>query len=182
MNSLWVSPFLGEIGMATSLTHARVRELLNYNPKTGRFTWRVDRPGRQARKAGSIAGTLTKTGYRQICIDRRLYRSAPLAFFWMSGRWPKRHMDHINVNPSDDRWSNLREANESQNGANMRPQRKKTVPLKGVRWDKSRGRYITSIKINYRCINLGRFDDPEKAHAAYIAAARKYFGKFARAE
>jgi hypothetical protein len=31
-------------------------------------------------------------------------------------------------------------------------------------------------------IQLGRFSTPQAAHAAYVAAARKLFGEFARAE
>lgn len=43
------------------------------------------------------------------------------------------------------------------------------------------GKYQAQIKVNYRSIYLGLFPTARAAHAAYIAAARKYFGEFARA-
>lgn len=160
------------------LTEARLRELFDYNPATGEFIRRVSRRGRNCR-AGDQAGTIHRRGFRQIHIDRKFYPAARLAVLWMIGRWPQRLVDHINLNPSDDRWSNLREANHSQNGANSRDRPSK-IPFKGVTWDRNRGKYAARIRVNYRTINLGRFDNAETAHAAYVAAAEKHFGEFAR--
>jgi hypothetical protein len=54
-------------------------------------------------------------------------------------------------------------------------------PLKGVRLDKRNGYYYAQIGINGRNTTLpGRYDTAKEAHTVYIAAARKYFGKFAR--
>ena len=88
--------------------------------------------------------------------------------------------DHINNDPSDDRWSNLREATASQNGANKRAQSNKMYSnLKGVTWQA--GRYLAQIGVDGQNIYLGRFDRAEDAHAAYVVAAKKYFAEFARA-
>jgi hypothetical protein len=38
------------------------------------------------------------------------------------------------------------------------------------------------IKVNKKHIHLGYFVDPKAAHDAYIKAAIKYFGEFARTE
>src|SRR5262245_14670047 len=103
--------------MSSLLTAARLRKLLHYDPRTGVFTWLVDRRGRFARK-GAKAGTISGNGYCQICIDCRLYLSSRLVIFWMTGKWPKRFVDHINGNKADNRWCNLREASPSQNGGN----------------------------------------------------------------
>jgi hypothetical protein len=97
----------------------------------------------------------------------------------MTGKWPRKLVDHRNCINSDDRWRNLRPANHSQNGANSHD-RPSLVPLKGVTWDRNRNKYAARIRVNYRTINLGRFDQPEAAHAAYVAAADKHFGEFAR--
>lgn len=96
----------------------------------------------------------------------------------MTGRWSKKFIDHINGIKDDNRWCNLREANQSENIANSKRKIKKLVPLKGV--SKLKKYYVAQIKVNYCPIWLGSFDSPKQAHEAYKKAARKYFGKFAR--
>jgi hypothetical protein len=68
-------------------------------------------------------------------------------------------------------------ATQSQQNANRRGHPNK---LKGVTWHKAMMRYMAQIRVNYRTIYLGYFDRAEDAHAAYVAAAQKYFGEFAR--
>lgn len=165
-----------------TLTAARLREILSYNPNTGVFTWRVDkfrrRGGGNAHK-DTRAGTINN-GYQRIKIDGVIYRAGRLAVLWMTGSFPSGDVDHKNLNRSDDRWINLRQATRSQNRANSRAQKGKVVPLKGVSWDKKRQKYCAYIRADDRTINLGRYDRAEDAHAAYVAAASKYFGQFAR--
>jgi hypothetical protein len=163
-----------------ALSQARLKQLLDYDPATGHFTWRVARQGHA--RAGMRAGTIKKEkNHRQIKIDQVIYMAGPLTVLYMTGRWPKTLVDHANGIADDDRWSNIREANHSQNGANSRQWKHKKLP-KGVTWDKNRSRYMAKIRVNYRWINLGRFDTTEEAHAAYLIAARKYFREFARAK
>lgn|SRR5215471_945547 len=166
--------------MARLLTAKRLRELLSYNPRTGVFTWRITGWGPYIRP-GAIAGASRKDGRCVIRIDQQLYLGSRLAFLWMTGSFPRQSLDHINGNPSDDRWRNLREANHSQNGGNQRVQTHKLYsPLKGVTCDKRDGIYQAAIWFQQRRIHLGRFRTPEDAHLAYRKAARKYFGEFAR--
>lgn len=161
------------------LTQAQVKELLRYDPKTGLFKWRIDQ--HRSLKAGTIAGGPTFQGRTAIGINGRIYFASRLAVLWMTGAWPAFTVDHRNGDPSDDRWSNLRIATLSQNHQNRRVSNKRKLP-KGVSWEKQTCRYKASICVNYRRITLGRFDIPEEAHAAYMAAAKKYFGEFARAK
>jgi hypothetical protein len=167
----------------TSITHARLRKLLDYDPKTGHLTWR-DRNKRVGRggmtRAGRIAGCINGSGKRCIGISGKIYLASRLAFFWMTSRWPRAQMDHINSNRGDNRWSNLREATSHQNNANRQIRKKKRVPFKGVRWHKINGNYQAQITVKGRYIHLGVFETPEEAHTAYRAAARKHFGRFAR--
>jgi hypothetical protein len=165
--------------MKASITHARLRELLDYDPETGRFVWRVTGKGKGKRK-GAIAGYVAKRGYRLISVDGRIYYAGPLAFFWVNGFWRKGEMDHANRVRDDDRLTNLRLATHSQNMANGGTQTKQRSLPKGVWWDKQTSRFRAAITVNYQHVHLGRFDRAEDAHAAYVAAAQKYFGEFAR--
>lgn len=159
------------------LTAKRLRKLLHYNPRTGQFLWLIDRP---PIKKGRQAGTITFDGYRQIVIDDVCHRASRLAFLYMTGQWPKNMVDHRNTVRDDDRWRNLREATRAQNGANMRDRLSK-VSLKGVSKHTKDGKFQAFIGVNCRRIYLGRFDRAEDAHAAYIVAAKRHFGNFARA-
>jgi hypothetical protein len=165
------------------LTAARLRSLLDYNPRTGVFTWRINGRGRYMR-TGTRAGTIRKDGYRQICVDRVIYLSGRLAWLYMTDRLPHQLIDHENRKRADDRWKNLREANYSQNGANSKG--RNTLGIKGVIFIPPKGTqrlskpYHARIKVNYRFLHLGSFKTAREAHAAYIAAAHKYFGTFAR--
>ena len=162
--------------MALSL--ARLRELLNYDPETGRFTWRVN--GNNGIRKGAIAGCLDQTSGRfRICIDRKLHHASRLAVLWMTGEYPPQNVDHANCNPADNRWINLRPASQSQNLGNMRRPKHNTSGYKGVTWQA--GKYIAKLGRRNFYLYLGRFDRAEDAHAAYVAAAKKYFGEFARA-
>jgi hypothetical protein len=81
------------------LTAERLREVLNYNPGTGVFTWRVQ-TGRRA-PVGAIAGCITWYGYIAIKIDCCRHLAHRLAWFYVTGAWPKDQIDHINGNRSD---------------------------------------------------------------------------------
>lgn len=114
-------------------------------------------------------------------VDGRLYLGHRVAHLYMTGEWPTALVDHKDRATSDLRWDNLRPASKSQNGANMAGRSKRPGALKGACWDRSRGRWRASIEVNYKKIFLGRFETAEEAHSAYVDAAQKYFGEFARA-
>ena len=105
-----------------------------------------------------------------------MFRAARLAWFWMTATWPDSGIDHRNGIPSDDSWINLRQATQTQNNGNSRIRRNHAVGLKGVSFSKFTGRYKAHIGSK----QIGRFDTAEEAHAAYVAAAKKYFSEFAR--
>jgi hypothetical protein len=162
------------------LTAERLREVLSYNPETGAFTWLVSTSNRI--RVGDVAGSVRPDGYRKICVDGRQYLAHRLAYLYVTGEWPAEYLDHINGNPGDDRWANLRSATGTQNSANKRKQRNNTSGFKGVlRHAARKKQWQARIGINGHGKCLGYFDTPENAHAAYVAAAVKRFGEFARA-
>ncbi len=161
----------------SSLTHKRLREVLNYDPLTGIFTWCGSKPGSQGRTvAGSTSGT-----YVRITVDDVSYRAHRLAWFWMTGSWPKEFMDHVDLNKHNNAWSNLREATKSQNHANRPALSTNKSGIKGAYFDPVRRDWQSAIRKDGKTVALGHFRTANEAHAAYCSAAKKLFGEFARA-
>lgn len=163
-----------------SLSYDRLRELLHYDPETGQFVWRVSPSAKVA--AGALAGGPNKAGYITIGIGGRRYKAHRLAWLYMTGEWPAEQIDHVNTVRDDNRWANLREATHIQNQRNRRSVEGKSVPFKGVRWNKSRSCYYASIRVNRKVICLPQRRTAEEAYNDYVAAASKYFGEFARVD
>lgn len=88
-------------------------------------------------------------------------------------------VDHRNGNPLDNRRENLRLATRSENGRNRRLSTASTSGYKGVSLHKRSGKWHAAIKINGRIKNLGYFDTPEQAYAAYCESALELHGEFA---
>jgi hypothetical protein len=158
-----------------------IRELLNYDPQTGIFTWRPRGISSfDAREAGTVAGGGNGNGYSSITLRGHggRYYAHHLAWLHFHGQWPSGVIDHINMNRADNRIANLRVANETQNRANTGRRRHNTSGFKGV--SNCDGRWRAKIGVNRKSIHLGTFNTPEAAHEAYMAAARRHFGEFAR--
>jgi hypothetical protein len=155
-----------------------LRELLDYDSATGEFRWR-ERMSR-AVHAGDVAGTMDIDRYRRIMIRGTQYRAHQLAWLYMTGEWCSMVIDHRDGDPSNNRWDNLRRATKSQNSANRGLNRNNSCGLKGVSCEG--GRWRAGIYKDGRRHHLGSFATPQAAHAAYVAAARRLFGEFARSE
>ena len=169
------------------LTVERLRELLDYDPLTGLFTWRVKRKGTLG--IGSVAGCHdchqypSGSRYWKIGIDYRRHKRSRLAWLYVYDEWPNGELDHIDGNEGNDAIANLRQATRLQNSQNTRGRKHSRAKLKGVRWMSKPGltkpwnARITDDKIE-RC--LGYFATKCEAAEAYDAAAVRFHGAFAR--
>lgn len=153
------------------LTADRLREVLNYSPDTGKFTWAITRRGC---KKGSVAGCKMKHGYIAIRVDNVLHTAHRLAWLHVNGKWPDKQIDHINRDRADNRAANLREVTNAENAQNQRLRKNKSG-FTGVR--KENSKWLAEIKVAYKPIRIGLFDTPEAAHEAYILAKRKFHVK-----
>ena len=166
-----------------------VREAISYKPALATFVWRK-RPRRHFSTnqgwrtfnnqfAGMPAGYIASDGRRTIRINNILIQASRIAWVIMTGVDPgDREIDHVDTDPSNDRWSNLRLATHRQNMNNKRRRCDNKSGFKGV-WKKG-GRYVSQIKAGGITYHLGTYDTPEEAHAAYCEASARLHGKFGR--
>jgi hypothetical protein len=156
--------------------HRELQRRFSYDPATGRFTKKL---GGHGRHIGDQVGGVNCLGRMKIYFDGKQHSASRLAFFYMTGSWPKYQIDHINRDTLDDRWINLREATGSQNNANKRVYHKpNSTGYKGVKLRAS-GKFQAEICVLGKQYNQGHFDTAEKAALAYDQAAKKHFGEFA---
>lgn len=165
---------------SSGLAQSLLTEVLNYDPETGVFTRKIARSNNH--KAGDVAGYVSKKdGYRHIWVGERTYSAARLAWLYMTGEWPQHTVDHIDLNRTNDCWSNLRAATQAQNVANRGKPKSNKTGFKGVSRLKN-GRFYACIKFKGKCRNLGNYATAEEASEAYAKAITSVYGEFARTE
>lgn len=154
-----------------NLNLEEIRRLYHYNPDTGHLTYKV---ASAMMRVGDRAGCpdYTNSRNRRITYKKKCYLEHRIIWFWVTGIWPDKLIDHVNGNPLDNRWLNLRLATHSQNGHNKKVTKSNSTGVKGVSKSKN-GKFKATI-------NLGSFNTVEEAKVVYDEAARKLHGEFFR--
>jgi len=148
------------------LTQDRLKELLDYDPETGEFVWKISKRGI---RAGSVAGTLKPIGYICIRVDGKLYRAHRLAWLYTYGYFPENQIDHLNGIRDDNRITNLREVSQFCNMQNQKTRSDNTSGFPGVCWRKQRRKWKAQIQIQGKRYGLGYYDTAlDAALARYI--------------
>lgn len=145
------------------LTHETLLRKAKYDPDTG--VWISLRTGKRL-------GIQKSDGYWIVKVDSVKYRSARLAWFYMTGNWPKEYVDHINRIRNDDRWINIREATAKENRANSNapppPRRlvKEGIFYGGDVWFRAeRNKWRARVRKDNRRYCVGHFNTEEEAWA-----------------
>ena len=128
----------------------------SYNPFTGALHRRDnDRP---------LKGNRCNRSHQLSIHGSSRHPYGVVVFAWIHGRWPIQglEIDHIDRNPFNQRWSNLREVTRRQNMQNTRRSRGGTIQGK-LSWN-------ATIQVNGQTIRLGPFSTEWEARAAYISA------------
>lgn len=125
-----------------------LNELFDYNPSTGDIVWKVSR---SRYRAGDIAGHIDIGGYVIIGVNKRHERAHAIAWEIYYGEKPdpRKEIDHINHNKSDNRISNLRLVTRSENQRNQSRNTRNKSGVTNVYTCKATGRwkvYITNPK------------------------------------
>ena len=182
-----------EMAKVDFITPEILRQLLRYEPETGRLFWK-ERPlsdFKNSRLCNSwnkkYSGKESFTadngkGYRCSFVFKIPMKAHRVAWAVYYGEWPKGHIDHINGVKSDNAISNLRVATAAENQWNVPRKTESLSGFKGVNWSKIRSQWRARISVNGKSVWLGYFESAEDAHAAYCEAAKKYHGEFARTE
>lgn len=152
----------------STLDFTRLRELLDYNPTTGIFTWRHT----VSNRVGGTRAGADNRGYQQIKIDRKLYQAHRLAWCYVYGSWPPHMIDHINGIKHDNRVINLRLATNQENQQNRRTPQGGN-PYIGVSWHKGRQLWQSQIRVQGKPTHLGYFGSAEEAFAMYTNVKRR---------
>ena len=153
------------------MTLEELKEWVDCCPKTGVFT-RKKAAGNT--KAGSIIGNLDAKGYLKAMVLGKYVKLHQLAWFYCFGVWPKQ-LDHINQVKTDNRISNLREADTSTNCLNQTgPRKNNSLNQQGVHQIKKTGRFRACCNVRGKKHHLGVFATKEEAAYVYQTFKQKY--------
>lgn len=165
-------------------TPEALRQLLTYDPCSGRFVWLPRQPdlfagGKRpevqcriwniiyANKEAFVGSD--KMGYKVGRILDRNIKAHRVAWAYVHGEWPKGDIDHINGNPADNRITNLRVVSHAENMRNMKmPVTNKSGEV-GIWKDPTSNSYV--VRIGKR-MTVGRWQTMEEAKAARHAALK----------
>lgn len=159
------------------LTQARLQQLLDYDPRTGVFRWRVT--FKSGVRAGDIAGCICSDGYRLISVDGQLRLGYRLAWLYVHGAWPAGLIDHKDGVRDHDAIDNLRPATRAQNNMNSRRSRNNTSGVRGVSFSKTAGKWHAYINWQGKQLSIGFFEKIEEAALRRSCAELVFYGEFA---
>lgn len=140
--------------MRQSVSVERLREMLDYNPETGRLTWRE----RDRNLTGVEAGGIDPGhGYRRIKVGPKYELGHRVAIALTTGKWPSDEVDHINGDRSDNRLCNLRCVPRGGNMLNKSRYRNNKSGIIGVHWHRQHRKWCATIQRGGRSHQVGLF-------------------------
>lgn len=162
-----------------------IRELLDYNPETGRLFWKErDKKWFKTTQsanswntefAGTEAFTAKRTeGRMHGRIFEKNYAKHRICWLHYHGAWPENVIDHIDGDPTNNRISNLRDVAQQENALNQKLRNTNKSGQMGVCEANSGSRWRAYITVDGKQVNLGQFENKDDAIAARKAAEVKY--------
>jgi hypothetical protein len=127
-------------------------------------SWRVCKRGVKQ----YLAWSTTERGTKKTIYMHRLF----------AGAKPGQVVDHVNGNGLDNRRENLRIVTITENNRNMPAKSGYSSRFKGVGWNKCGWR--VRIRVDYRHITVGFFEDEIEAAFAYDIASLRYHGEYGK--
>jgi hypothetical protein len=152
-----------------------LKEYYEYLPETGELVLKKARCLADKQKVGKPIGSLGGPNRRKTWMIKhkgKSYYISRIAWFLMTGTDPGLLLvDHKNRNSQDNKWSNLRLANETENNYNK--------IFVGYCKRKDNGLYRVRVTLDQKRITIGNFKTEEEAKKAAINAQKVFYQEFA---
>lgn len=168
------------------ITQEKLHKLFTYNMDTGECIRNITRSSR-AVKGYRVGHTCKTSGYMYTIIDGTSYLLHRLIFLYIEGEYPD-YVDHIDGNKYNNKWSNLRKCNQTENRYNSSIMSNNTTGVKGISFTDGRAaHYRAGVKGKEgrvrKCFSINIYGSKEKALEAatlwVIETRNKLHGDFA---
>jgi hypothetical protein len=144
-------------------TADQVRRKFHYDSATGVFIHRA---------SGATAGSRRADGRIALTIGGKSFAAHRIAWLYETGNWPLAEIDHLDGDPGNNRFANLRDVDRKTNMQNQRSAHSdNALGVLGVH--RENDRFMAQISINGRPKRIGYFDTLEEAHNAYLDMKRR---------
>lgn len=164
-----------------------ISELLSYDRDTGKLYWKVrekkwfhPRHNYKTQKiwnkryAGKQAINCKRRGYLVGGILGYTMPAHRLAWVIGYGFWNFTDIDHIDGNPENNKLENLRMVSHQENTKNQKLRSTNNTGVLGVDFRKETGKYRARIMVDGKTINLGEYDQLERAARVRLEAEKLY--------
>lgn len=132
----------------------------------------------------NILRTEEKKGYKYFqanlkrCDGKR--RKVMLHRIIMNAKTKEEIIDHKNGDTLDNRKTNLRICNKTENNRNQKTSKANVMGIKGVSFVGKKELYQARITVDKKLIHLGYYKTSREAYSAYCEASKKYHGEYGR--
>jgi|LakMenEpi03Aug12_release.lakeMendotaPanAssembly.Ray.scaffolds.fasta_scaffold561383_1 hypothetical protein len=161
----------------STLTQEYLHSLFYY--KDGNLYWKKKSTKLSRANIGSIAGSLSSSGYLQTGVKGKIFLNHRLIFLMHYGYLPQ-FIDHKDGNKTNNKIENLRETNKSQNRMNAKLQKNNISGIKNVNWSKKERKWVVQIGVNSKKLRFGSYFDLNVAKFVAETMRHKYCGLFAK--
>lgn len=155
------------------ITSDDVRQIFYY--ENGNLHWKENRGCRI--KKGMKAGSLDRKGYRQVNVNKKVYKLHRLIYLYHHNHIPK-ILDHIDGDKLNNKIENLRAASPSESQCNRGLQKNNSSGIKGVYWDKNRKKWEAYCQYQRKKKTLGRYNTKEEAELVAKSYRKIMHGEF----
>ncbi|MFS1427355.1 HNH endonuclease [Vibrio splendidus] len=111
----------------------KIRSQLSYNQETGEIKWLQSGKGRRKNLIAGCVKRKKNNVWRRIVVEGQEHTSGQVAWVLMTGKFPEFIIDHIDGDPLNDSWANLRRGDNCVDQRNAKLSVRNKTGIKGVK-------------------------------------------------